>query len=958
MTATAPAGVDQDDAGTPPGRPPVRGGSWWVYAVVFVALATTGAGAGEAFFTAHDVGDSRAIAVCLAGEGISVDTPPEVLVFAEDLFTACVRDSHRLLTVVTLAGAAALLLAAWSLVLLGGALIRWRLRPSRVADVPADAARRLTERFTTLCDKEGLVGRARPHLVIAPPATGVREAFTTALPGTPPRVVVPLSYSHTDQAAFDAVALHELGHVRSRDVTWASAVWWTGWLAVPALLVTITPLLTSSEALWSLHGLSLVVAVISAVSVLVLRAALLRRREFAADRHAVEATGDPTALQAMLTSRRPVVRTGVRARATTALRKAFATHPTTTERLDAGPGDWSPGHGGFLFAAVTGVVAMRLYHGLDAVLGDLLGHVEDFSKLPETVSLAVAALLWAAVMIPPWTRRAALSAPRWAAPRTGAVLGLVVGYCVKPPGATQIVVSFYGRNLLLLAAALAVATTAVVVLTTGIAAGLATRSDGRRGRLAAVAATITAAAALTAAAGAATALVDSSMTTLRDVAAVRVDLLGLGAAQPWRYLGPVILAGLVLLVLRTRPPRVGVVSLVVVPVAAVTGGVGASLSWLTRAHDGRELTAQAVMVYERWWICAFAGLVATAVVLLAERRRPPAPLPEAVLGGLLATCLAGGVQYVVLGLAGTGRQSSLVDQTLRSPGWLFAFSSLVLLPLVALVTRLPARHGVRRRVGWWTGSTVGAVALLTAALLTGSLSRVTVDGRDFDHAETLIGASEIPDLPHAPPSGREHGHPLDDAAANAALDRLPALLPPTARVVPVPDSERTATDPATCADEVGRFTAAEKAMDRTAASERGYEFLARGIPLGVTLSVTVTSYATPWTDLSGIDGMTRACANFREASAPYDGGSVDGSWVPRAAPDTPFDTRRRALTLTGRIRDFTVVTTVHHHIALTGHNVIDVGVFWGRGHTPPPRSTTDRLDRLAEDVVDTVVASL
>jgi Zn-dependent protease with chaperone function len=316
---------------------------WWVYLLAWAALAVLGAGAGQALFTTLDLGDIARAQACLVRNGISADGADPVTT-DQVAYGQCMRDTLRGQATASAAGAAALPAAAWLLMLLGGAGTRWRLRSGRIAGVPT-SSHRLTERFAVLCDSQNLTGRRRPHLVLAPPGTGVTQAFTTGRPGTRSWVVVPLAYAYAEPAAFDAVAAHEVGHVRAGDVLWASAVWWAGWLAVPALLFALVPLAGTPAAVWELYGGSLVVAVVAATAMFLLRAGLLRRRELAADRHVLEVTADPTALAGLL---RPSAkrRAGV-----------FATHPTAADRLALDVDARDP-EGGFVFSVAVGVVAM------------------------------------------------------------------------------------------------------------------------------------------------------------------------------------------------------------------------------------------------------------------------------------------------------------------------------------------------------------------------------------------------------------------------------------------------------------------------------------------------------------------------------------------------------------------------------------------------------------------------
>jgi hypothetical protein len=241
------------------------------------------------------------------------------------------------------------------------------------------------------------------------------------------------------------------------------------WWAVPALLLALAPLAGTPVVVWELYGSSLVVAVVVAMAMFVLRAGLLRRRELAADRHVHEVTANPNALTALL---RPsgTLRAGV-----------FATHPTAADRLVLDV-DARDREGGFVFSAAVGVVAMAVHHVDFTVLSDLRWTLNSDVTAEASVLTALLCIGSGARV----DQAGNVHPSRWTGPLAGAVVGLVIGYCLQPPGVVSVVVAFAGRDLwllvLLLLPSLAVVAFAVALLTAAVAARLAAHARPRLGR--------------------------------------------------------------------------------------------------------------------------------------------------------------------------------------------------------------------------------------------------------------------------------------------------------------------------------------------------------------------------------------------------------------------------------------------------------------------------------------------
>ncbi|WP_328457943.1 M48 family metalloprotease [Amycolatopsis sp. NBC_00438] len=937
-----------DEAGHRLRAVPAPSRLWWVYVLVTLALAATGAGAAEALFVTHDFGDYTAAQTCLEDNGISVSAarPP---VSAGPIYDACTRDYDRRLAFSSLGGAAVLPVAAWLLMVSGGLGTRRRLRSRRLAVVPPVDLDRLTARFTTLCGSQGLTGRRRPRLVLAPPATAVTDAFTTGLPGGRPWVVVPLAYAYADQAAFDAVALHELGHVRSRDVLWASAVWWAGWLTLPALVLALLPILGLPAEMWDFYGGSLIIAAVTAVSLLVVRAALLRRRELAADRHAADVLSDPAATAVAL---------GTGARPVSWASRVFATHPPASDRLkpDGRDGRWE---GGFVFTAAAGIVAMLTYHGVYAVLANLLGFVDSDPRLSADVALAVAALLWTSVVLPAWTRRAALPELGWAGSRAGAVLGLVAGFCLQAPGASAAITDFFAPQRPVLVLAMTLAVFAVSVLASAVATRLAVPEDSApRRRLSRFGASLAVVVATTAAVSGTA----SSVTTyllFPDPATARGYVAGLGSDRAWQYAPALILAGLALLTLRQRWRRPRPVVVAVIVVTAVAGGAAAALSWLLRVQDGQADGVRYLLAYQRWWICAFAGLVASVAVVLANRRRGAtlAGVPAALVSGLLATTGAGALQYTTVRVAGYAKESTLFEQSVQLPGWLLLVTLIGTLPLTSLLVFAWARRTPRRGTAPWAVSAGAATVLLAALLVDGRLTAVTVAEQDYEAGQAVLALAAPPPAPVAPATAADHGRPLDEPAATSALPRLKAVLPPDAELEDnTPSTSPTLTPPA-CDAAAKKLSTTEKALPRTADVERTYKFAAAGTVGGGHVTASVTSYTGVEDLFSETDDELRACGHYRTPQENYDGGHLDGVITAGPVPPLPYPARKREYALTGRFHGKPATVVIRDCVVHIGHNVLGVQVFGGYLRNPS-QAELERFDRLLTGLVTELAGAL
>jgi Zn-dependent protease with chaperone function len=243
-------------------------------------------------------------------------------------YAECAQEANRPTVSWMLGGAALVLLLAVALTLLQPwwKRRRMRLRPLTEADAPAVVA---TVRQLTA--EAGL--REPPTLVWDPLdaaptglAFGHAGRYTVALTGG---LVVRAT---TDPAAFRAVVLHELAHIRNRDVdlTYFTVSLWYAFLLAAILPFTLTLL---DEGLDTVFDVGWRVAAL-ALLVYLTRNAILRSREVYADVRASAAPGAADALSRLLAAL-PRPRTG------SGLARLVRVHPDPSSRLaamlDTGP---------------------------------------------------------------------------------------------------------------------------------------------------------------------------------------------------------------------------------------------------------------------------------------------------------------------------------------------------------------------------------------------------------------------------------------------------------------------------------------------------------------------------------------------------------------------------------------------------------------------------------------------
>jgi Zn-dependent protease with chaperone function len=196
--------------------------------------------------------------------------------------SVCYSGGERALAWWGLAGVGVLIIAAVAIFL---AQPFWYRRRRHLSELTGDDAAELVSRLEGVRQRAG----TGPVVWLLQPLNARLSAFAFGRPG---RRFVAVSGGAAvaavrKPAAFDAVILHELAHIKNRDIdqTYLALAIWRAFVAVALLPVVVTVIVTGDlggwqRSLWRVAALALIVYL--------LRNAVLRSREFDADARARE----------------------------------------------------------------------------------------------------------------------------------------------------------------------------------------------------------------------------------------------------------------------------------------------------------------------------------------------------------------------------------------------------------------------------------------------------------------------------------------------------------------------------------------------------------------------------------------------------------------------------------------------------------------------------------------------
>ncbi|MEV4712648.1 M48 family metalloprotease [Micromonospora sp. NPDC049374] len=663
---------------------------WWLYALIALSLTSLGVAAGNLFF--HGT-----LSLVLPYE-LTTGRCEALHRESLDAFRACAAEQVRVHGSVV--GAAALVLLAGTLAL--AMVVPWwdlrRLGRLGRLDVPP-----AQQRFAELCRRQGLSGGRTPRLWVAGPA--VRHAFTTALPGRRPTVVVPARLALDAGDRFDAVASHEIAHVLARDVSWVSTIRGPAWLAPPAFALAGVPFLNLVGVTPRLVAAQLGVALL-AVVVTVLAAALLRLREYEADRYAAS-VGAEAALTASFARTVPAAQR----RPFGWPRRMLARHPSPTDRMRALRRPVPGYEGGFAQAVAVGFVAVAVMYTLLVLVyfGDPRWYTWGNGIVPVVAGVAVLGLLFPSLL-----RRARLPHRGWWRPVLGTGAGVAAAAVVMPvvflsgPFRYPFVRPGDATRTALSVVLLALVAAGVVALAAHLAELAARRQRPVHACLAGSAAGLAAVAAIW--------TVGVVAMVLHDVDDLRYLLTYGLANQVWPALVYALLPVYALLSPRRLPG--GRRSWLVALVAATLGGTAAILVTV----QGAGLTDQLRAQQQRWWLSAAAGAVVLVVVTLTTSW--PYGWARGVLAAAATTVAATATHYGYGWLTDRPTEPDMfIMDVAVGPLWL---GYTVILLAALLIPLCAARRGPvifwsamrSRTTPAWLGATAAttATAVLVAAV--------------------------------------------------------------------------------------------------------------------------------------------------------------------------------------------------------------------------------------------------
>lgn len=250
------------------------------------------------------------------------------------------------------------------------------------------------ERFDELARTAGVSGRVIPLLG----AASQRDAFSFGAPGHY-RVALPpaAAVRWRDRSIFDALVLHELAHVRHRDVAlawFARTVWW-----VLAPLLAAPLLLALAEEDYSILGGYVWRVLLIALVVALLSSSLLRSREHDADLRAAQLLDGPDRMPALLMHLPPPGRS--------AAGRLLARHPAPEQRravlrhptLATGSGFVDGFASALLATLAMPLLIASLVPVLAPVGGVPLGYVAGAAVLGPMLAGSVGLALWRSALM-------------------------------------------------------------------------------------------------------------------------------------------------------------------------------------------------------------------------------------------------------------------------------------------------------------------------------------------------------------------------------------------------------------------------------------------------------------------------------------------------------------------------------------------------------------------------------
>ena len=632
--------------------------------------------------------------------------------------------------------------------------------------------------------------------------------------------------------------MHELAHVRARDVSLVSSVRGIAWITIPAIALAALPeFLAAGQT--QVQRAYLIQALLFVTATILVAAGLLRVREIAADRQAAHWLGSPETLQNLLDAADVNAGTGSRRGW---WRRLLARHPSLLARRMALRNPLIAQEAGFATALTVGAVAAMAMNTCFYFATSL--HFAAAGWLPIRVWAATGGVVLGLGLAPAFVRSAARArradAPfAWWIPVAGVSIGLLLGSLVAPGLATGAVVSvvvgsgFGGVTTVIV---LACTGAGMAALTAGLASLAAERYPHRpswlTAGLTAVTACCTAAALLP---------VRTLFLVTNDSHFLAFSLAG----NQWRWLLLLYPATVIALAAPTRSRAVhgaGVWDAVRAALIPVSAAVLGTAVFLSQRHPD---ASQSGAVLFRWlqedgWACAFTGCA--VLVVLALARGIPG-LARACLSAWLTTLLvyAGSLGYEDLF---RGHPFHYLSSWAAAPSvWLFYLA----LP-TSLLALVRVRWPAALQRGWLmpAGAGAGAAAAAVLVFVTGVSGLMEPSTPPASFVSSLCGRLGTVATTYVPSLALNADQVLTNVAARKVVNGVCAALPAGwARIkLTATRSVRETVRPAGCAQLGAELFL--RALGRPLTQAQGhYQIAAGSIAGSETLTVEVNSLARP-----------------------------------------------------------------------------------------------------------------